>query len=273
MRKHFFLKNHWILLIASVFVLALTSCTNQTENNDADEQQLTIAVSKISGPDSYYEKWVHYGDSSIRILNLYNHPLDTIYQVLEQCDGVLLTGGEDINPDYYGAKSRLSECGEIDYRRDTLEFIMLDHAFRNKMPVLGVCRGQQMINVFLGGSLYIDLPTDRPSAIHHRCAKSDTCFHSIRIDSTSLLYSLTNSPEIQVNSSHHQAIDVPAINIQALAWSPDSIIEAISWENPKGRSYMFATQFHPERMDYTSSVSGKIIQRFVNEMLKYKQSH
>lgn len=255
--------------IISLFVLFIWGCQNVKHNSQ--KTVLKIAVSKGHGSASYerYGKWINNADSTIIWIDMYHLPMDSARKIISNCDGLLVTGGEDVNPDMHGRLSEISRCGTIDYKRDTLEYMLLDYAFNHRMPVVGVCRGQQIINVFLGGNLYIDLPVDKPSNIHHRCTRSDTCKHLITLVSGSLLEEISGVNSCEVNSSHHQAVDIPANNIKVLAYAPDSVIESIGWIDTTGKSFMLGVQFHPEHLDFGHPVAGNLAKRFVKEIKKY----
>jgi len=251
-----------------LFILLSWSCQNTEQSNTTI---LKIAISKGHGSESYerYGAWIKNADTTVVWVDMYHLTLDSAQKLIKTCDGLLVTGGEDVNPEMHGQISELNRCGTIDYRRDTLEYMLLDYAFQHKMPVVGVCRGQQIINVFLGRNLYIDLPTDKPSNIYHRCKRSDTCKHSITIVSGSLLEEIGGVSSCEVNSSHHQAVDIPANNIKVMAYAPDSVFESIGWMDTTGNSFMLGVQFHPEHLDFEHPLAGNIAKRFVKEIKKY----
>ncbi len=262
--------NLFFLLLISM-LLGLSCSNEQSRVKDKTPRRFTIAISKGAGSKSYerYGKWVKAADSSVRLINMYGLTADSAVNLMKNCDGLLLSGGEDINPDLHAKKSELSRCGKIDYYRDTLEFALLGYAVNHKIPVMGICRGQQLINVFLGGNLYIDLPTDKPSKIKHRCASSDSCKHLIYMAKGSLLQQITGLDSALVNSSHHQAVEIPALSVVPDAYAPDSVIESISWRDTNGRAFLLGVQFHPEHLDYALPVSGNIARRFVAEAKKH----
>ena len=259
------------LSLLGLLMLFIWGCQNTEQKNQTTV--LKIAVSKGHGSASYerYGKWIKNADTTIIWIDMYHLPIDSAQKIISSCDGLLVTGGEDVNPDMHGRISEITRCGTIDYKRDTLEYMLLDYAFNHKMPVVGVCRGQQIINVFLGGNLYIDLPVDKPSDIHHRCKRSDTCKHMIDIVRGSLLEEISGVKICEVNSSHHQAIDIPANNIKVLAYAPDSVIESIGWLDTAGRSFLIGVQFHPEHLDFSHPIAGNLAKRFVKEIKKYHE--
>ena len=125
------------------------------------QQQKTIILSKSS---LNYINWIE-GDNII-ILDAYT--IKNTDSILVLADGIILTGGEDINPLEYNDTINLAVCGDINYQRDTLERKLFDFAFKNKIPLIGVCRGMQMMNVASGGTLYGDIPTEIGTTVIHR---------------------------------------------------------------------------------------------------------
>lgn len=263
------MKNLFFGLIVSILIY---SCqTNQPAITS--DNSLKIAISKGHGNETYeqYGKWIKTSDSSILIYDMSVAHKDSIEYILSKCDGLILTGGEDVNPDFYGENNYLEQCGSIDYQRDSLEFRLMDYAFKHNMPTLGICRGQQIINVFLGGSLIVDIPTWHPSEINHRCGKADSCLHTILIIGNNLLSEISKGDTaIKVNSSHHQAVNICAPTIEAFAMAPDSIIESIGWKSKLKKSFLLGVQFHPEYKNYEKTISGKIAARFIAECTDYQ---
>ncbi|MBN2746017.1 MAG: gamma-glutamyl-gamma-aminobutyrate hydrolase family protein [Bacteroidales bacterium] len=269
------LKNALKSFLVLSIVFLTTNCTTPSNADISDTQTIKIAISKTSGSSSYeqYSRWILTADSTVEIIDMYHQNMDSLQKILESVDGIILSGGEDVNPELYFAGERGNHCEKLDTRRDTIEYLMMDYAFRNKMPVLGICRGQQIINVFLGGDLITDIPTFKPSPISHRCQRADTCRHSIKIISDNLLYQIVkgDTTNISVNSSHHQAIKIIAATIQPLAIAPDGIIESIGWVDTNNRSFLLGVQFHPEHLDFQHPLSGKIAKKFINEAKRFKE--
>ncbi|MDL2215828.1 gamma-glutamyl-gamma-aminobutyrate hydrolase family protein [Ruminococcaceae bacterium OttesenSCG-928-N02] len=173
---------------------------------------------------------------------------ENLQAVLEQVDGVFLTGGEDVNPAAYG-EEKLPSCGGILPARDEMELKLLRAALDMGKPILCVCRGLQILNVLLGGTLYQDIPTQAPSDILHPAFEKlwEVC-HTVQItDENSYLYAAVGAREIGVNSSHHQSIKDLAPGLKVTATAPDGIIEAVELD-PPGKNYLCAVQWHPERM-------------------------
>lgn len=167
-----------------------------------------------------------------------------IDQTLSLLDGLLMSGGEDINPTYYG-EDPIEQCGKSNDARDEYELLLLKKALDHNLPILGICRGLQLINVAMGGKLYQDLPTQHPSDIKHAVFDSGSApVHEIGIEAGSLTAQLLNTNKYGVNSRHHQGIKELAPELKITAWSlPDSVPEAI--EAYPIRPIM-GVQFHPE---------------------------
>lgn len=164
-------------------------------------------------------------------------------QLCGLCDGFLLTGGHDVSPELYG-QQRLAVCGATSPERDRMELGVLRRAMSGDKPVLGICRGLQFINAALGGTLWQDLPTQRPSDVCHRQnAPYDAPTHDVRLVPGSPLAELLGQALLGVNSYHHQAIRDLAAPLEAMAVSPDGLVEAI--RHPAQR-FLWAVQWHPE---------------------------
>lgn len=226
-------------------IIVLFAC--QTEKS----KHLTIGISKGIGGAGYlqYTTWLKSLDSTIEIENFYGFSIDSAKKLLKKCDGLLLSGGPDVHPNFYGKPEYDSLC-EIDNYRDTLEFALIKSALDNKMPIMGICRGFQILNVALGGQLYADIPTQLSQSVRHRCENKDSCLHKINFIAfdENLDFMKNHLNNIIVNSNHHQGVSYLAEVLQPLAISDDGLIEAFSWKNPKGKSFLLAVQWHPERL-------------------------
>lgn len=164
-------------------------------------------------------------------------------EVLEHLDGVLFTGGEDVAPVHF-AQAPHPRLGTVDAARDAQELPLARAAVARGLPVFAICRGVQLLNVALGGSLYQDLPSERPGAIaHDQPGAVDEESHAVEVASASMLGSLVPA-SLQVNSFHHQAVRDVAPGLRAVGWSPDGLIEAL--EGHEG--WVLGVQWHPELM-------------------------
>jgi len=165
---------------------------------------------------------------------------------LEGIQGLLLTGGGDVHPGRYGEEYP-GKCEMVDEQRDELELQALNFCREHGLPVLGICRGFQVINVALGGSLLQDLATDHPGALPHRAVQDISHSHPIRLlQDTVLAGVLGRDGEVRVNSRHHQGLTekelAPGLKVSAVA--PDGIVEGIELE---GETFLIGIQCHPER--------------------------
>ena len=130
------------------------------------QDTIFIALSKASGSENYerYAKWLCSFDSRINCVDLINKTPNEAALMLEKCSGLVLTGGPDVNPAFYGKPKEYKRC-ELDKKRDTLEFALINKAIQLKLPILAICRGEQIINVAMGGSLIVDIPTDKKTFV------------------------------------------------------------------------------------------------------------
>ena len=177
---------------------------------------------------------------------------EIVAECVRRADGVLLTGGEDVQPRLY--RSRLTRplaatVKETDPVRDAIELQVIDEVFRQKKPLLAICRGHQLLNVALGGTLLVDIPSQRPDALEHRCSKQkDEPVHEILLKPGSRLRKCWPDGHLRVNSSHHQAVDKVAPLLEATGFCPfDGIVEVLESRGPI-LPYLLSVQFHPERL-------------------------
>lgn len=254
-------------------ILFLLSVVFLFHNCQPDKENLTIAFSKAK-PDEYYgnyPKWIHKANSEVNIINLYELGLDSALMVLNQCDGLIITGGADVYPDWFGKVGDTARCGEFDRYRDTLEIELIKKAIHLKMPLIGICRGEQIINVTLGGSLIIDIPGDHDTLVKHRLVDWENCYHDVEVMKGSLLSILCQGNDKKVNSNHHQAIDMLSPQLKITALAEDGIIEAVEWKDPTNKNFMMAVQWHPERLDSVNAVlSMPIAKEFLIQASQYK---
>ena len=160
-------------------------------------------------------------------------------------DGFVFTGGADIEPKYYGEEIK-ETCGKIFPMRDTFEARMFEKITKTKKPILAICRGMQVINVFLGGTLYQDIETEYETDLTHRQTAPVTApWHDIKILPNTYLFARIGKETMMGNSFHHQAIKTLAKNLTSTAKAKDGIIEAYSHDT---YPYLRAYQWHPERL-------------------------
>ena len=161
-------------------------------------------------------------------------------------DGVVLGGGLDVHPARYGREVLADGSVELDQDRDTTDFAVFELARRESLPTLGICRGMQVVNVALGGTLVQNIPTERPSEIEHLVPekKDDRRDHTVEIQPGTRLARIASGAQIEVNSRHHQGVDRPAPGLRVSAVAPDGLVEAIESDGP----WLVAVQWHPENL-------------------------
>jgi len=179
-----------------------------------------------------------------------------IAECVRHCHGVVLTGGEDVDPRLYAQNLSPTLHKTVTVTpdggaRDLREFLLVDEVFRQKKPLLAICRGHQVLNVALGGTLIADISAQKPNAINHRrMDKRSQVAHQARLTEGSLLAKITRRNSLGVNSTHHQAVERVAPPLEAIAFSDDGIIEASQLKHDAIHSlpFLLSVQFHPERL-------------------------
>ena len=189
---------------------------------------------------------------------------EDICQAAETFDGFLLTGGHDVSPALYGEKP-IDACGKTSKERDSLETAVFKAARTLDKPMLGICRGIQLINVLMGGTLYQDIPLQYPSKVnHHGRPPYDQPVHGIDIIKGTPLYECCGA-HMEVNSYHHQAVKTLAPGLVAMAYAPDGLIEAVY--DPQAH-FLWAVQFHPEFAYRKDEKCRLIFEHFVDACRK-----
>lgn len=236
---------------------------------------MTIGITDCGEKHSIYEQWILEQSLSdnvpqievIRLGYKFNN-----FEQIKQCDGIVMTGGEDIHPKYYGKPEAINLCNLdfMDERRDEFEWKVCEYIFENSVPVLGICRGLQLVNVFLGGTLIPDIPTAGMSD-HSKYYEGKDRYHSVEILHDSELSKITNIVFGEINSAHHQSAKIIAKPLKINALSEDKIVEGLEWaSSPLGQQnhYLMLVQWHPERMinaEY-NYFSYKIRQHFIKHI-------
>jgi putative glutamine amidotransferase len=181
---------------------------------------------------------------------------DIIAEYVRRCDGVLLTGGDDVEPKLYSTSlpgkvrktvSITPDSGERDYR----ELLLIDEVFRQHKSLLAICRGHQILNVALGGTLFADIPSQRPAALAHgQNDARDQIVHDVRLTPGSLLAKIIGGLKLGVNSTHHQAVARVASPLRVTARSKDGMVEGMELKPGDSRwlPFLLSVQFHPERL-------------------------
>jgi putative glutamine amidotransferase len=224
---------------------------------------MMIAVSKLA-PN--YEVWLRKLCPALEIVNFEGRAPGDFRSRVQEYSGLVLTGGGDIHPSLYGNTDEEKYCHGIDIQRDELEFNMLEAALTCGLPILAICRGMQVLNVFLGGTLIPHLPA-LPGKLVHK-GPQDTN-HSISVSQDSLLFGITGTANAMVNSSHHQAIEKAGTGLLITALSKDGIAEAAELTDHSDL-FCVAVQWHPERMELENPMSGDLGKAFIETLMQKK---
>ena len=183
-----------------------------------------------------------------------------IRRMASMCDGFIFTGGQDSDPAMYGEVKR-AVCGECVEERDVMETVFFQEALKSNKPCLGICRGYQLFNILLGGTIYQDLPTDMPSEVVHRQGHPyDEPSHEVSVLPGTPLEKLAQSDKLAVNSLHHQGVNKLAEKLVPMAVAPDGIVEAVYMPS---RKFVWGLQWHPEYRYTKDKVSRDIFNAFV----------
>ena len=213
---------------------------------------------------------------STKVLNAYTHAIEksggipvlfpyvddgeTVEHLVDICDGFFFTGGADIDPKRYGEETR-ETIGDVQEHRDEFEFNVFQRVIKTSKPILAICRGAQLVNVALGGTLYQDIPSEVQTNILHK--QSEPKFshsHDVRIMINTPLYEMMRMERIKANSFHHQAIKALGKGLEIMAVAEDGIIEAVY---SSGRQYIRAYQWHPERLFEIDTQNRIIFEDFI----------
>jgi putative glutamine amidotransferase len=230
--------------------------------------KLTIGITDCGDKHPIYEKWILCQSEDIHIIRL-GYKENNLSQI-SQCDGVLLTGGEDVHPRFYNKPDNLSLCNPafMDEQRDIFEWQVCTYVFEHKIPLLGICRGLQFVNVFLGGTLIGDIPSIGKNN-HSKYYEGKDRYHQIRVLPDSSLAEIVGATTGEINSAHHQSVDVPAESLKVNSLSEDGIVEGLEWLIPNDHS-LTLVQWHPERIaDFNNPFNNRIREVFLQAAKKF----
>lgn len=212
--------------------------------------------------DDYARAVYHSGGDPVLIPRIEDRAY--IQRIAQHLDGLLLPGSDtDVDPQRYG-QSPGPHLGPIDVVRDTVDSTLLEIADARKTPVLAICYGVQILNVTLGGTLIQDIPSTIETEIRHRRENRQESIPThplILAQESSLLAALAAQKKVLVNSSHHQALDEIAPQLEVLAWAPDGIVEAVRLNDSS--HFVLGVQWHPERDFEDQPFSQAIFRKFV----------
>ena len=231
-------------------IIGLFVKDNENRIDDAEENVYVAAVEQSGG---------------VALVLPYDKRDDVLEHFVSACDGFFFTGGTDINPLRYREKVK-DTCGNIEYSRDEFEFRAFEKIKRTNKPVLGVCRGMQLINVALGGTLHQDIPTEIKTKILHRQAAPEfVSSHKVYVLENTPLFNLVEENQMTANSFHHQCIKTLGDGLLPMARADDGIIEAVYYD---GKRYLRAYQWHPERLYFQSKENRLVFNDFINACQK-----
>ncbi|MBN8836196.1 MAG: gamma-glutamyl-gamma-aminobutyrate hydrolase family protein [Sphingobacteriia bacterium] len=215
-----------------------------------------------------YANWIKGNDPDMDVLRISSRD----YTTLEagRYDGMLLAGGQDVHPLFYGKPEyfELLNPNEVSWRRDEFELEVIRKTLQLQKPLLGICRGLQITNVYFGGTLIPDIPS-RFHIYEHLTKARKPCVHEVNVKKKTLFSKIVNQQKGEVFSAHHQCVDKVGDGLRVNAFAKKGIIEGLEWENAGGKSPMLLVQWHPERMkNQQSNFSKNIRDYFLNEIRK-----
>ncbi len=264
-------------IVFSILIISIIiSCKHQQKVSSEKNNVPLILVSKDY--KNTHEKWLFnsIGNRNFICINMYAiKSNDSINLLLKKADGMIIAGGEDVNPALYGKQNEVDRCGTINPHRDSLEQKMIKYAVKNKIPLLGICRGHQILNVTEGGSLITDIPTDVGSKYLHRDSrkaeehKSTAVYHEVYIKRNTFLYNIVKVDSGSAYSNHHQGVDKVAEGFKVSAYAKDNVIESIEPIDTLQYPFILGVQWHPEAMDTRNPLSGTIGRKFMRKVNKY----
>ncbi len=198
---------------------------------------------------------------------------DILRTMYMQIDGLLLAGGGDVEPEHYG-EERHERLGTLEPLRDRIELPLTRWAAADGKPILGICRGNQVLNVALGGTLYQDIAAQVETNLEHelsyQCQDWLCMAHEVCLDPESRLATWLETPDLLTNSLHHQAVKQIAPGLRAVGWAPDGVIEAV--ESTNGQ-FLVGVQCHPEALaTVVDSRWQRMFAAFVEHAAVYRQS-
>jgi len=227
---------------------------------------ITIGITDCSKWKNYHD-W--FASENVKVLRL--SPKENNTKDVDACDGIVLSGGEDVHPKYYGKPRYMKKKDElkleVNEARDKFEMKVIDRAVKNKKPILGICRGLQIANVYFKGTLIPDL--QGKTKTRHSKAQGYDQTHEVNVDADSCLSAIIHAEKGIVNSAHHQSAEKIGKGLKVTATDADGTVEAIEWKNPKGKPFLLLVQWHPERMKEKESAFAKNLkEKFLEEAKK-----
>lgn len=223
-------------------------------------KKITIGVTHSEARYENYPKWIKGDDADIEIIELSAENQN--WDQIEDCDGILLTGGIDMHPQFYDSASLKYPFAPeaFNEKRDEFEMHVFETALNLEHPILAICRGHQLVNVALGGNMIQDLGSGND--IHKRGEEDKQ--HDIKTEPGTLLQQISGDSG-HINSAHHQAIHELSDELMANSYSPDGVIEGAEWKEKEDKPWLLTVQWHPERIadKETNPFSKNIREAFI----------
>jgi len=221
----------------------------------------TAGISRCDRKFEYYLKWLKSAGIEYTVLDYSKNNFNDI----KACSSLLLSGGDDIFPEFYNDWEDGKNRSDYKPERDGFEFKLFDYALSNSLPVLGICRGMQLINVRLNGSLISDIESIRGTN-HRKISDNEDSVHPVTVLDNTLLLEIVENKKGTISSSHHQAADRLGEGLIVTAKADDGIIEAVEWADKTNKQFFLGIQWHPERMkDQSNPFNKNILLRFKQE--------
>ena len=230
---------------------------------------MVIAVTDSMGSEhkfQQYIEWLMRGNPPLDWIKL-SYRLDNLSS-LDACDGIIFTGGGDVDPILYNGPRNHPKIHGVDIKRDDFERRVIDKALQLKVPLLGICRGLQLVNVHFGGTLVPDIEEAGYSS--HESEEGQQSRHNITTMKQSFLFKITGKERGIVSSSHHQSVATVGRDLKVVTRASDGIVEAVEFEHQPEEQFFMMIQWHPERMsDIENPYSKNVLQELLAASGKY----